>query len=50
MKDVEKGLEYVKASLGMEGFHLSEKAEELLRRYGKGEITRKEVVQAFKGM
>ncbi|SCY84934.1 antitoxin VbhA family protein [Lysinibacillus fusiformis] len=50
MEDLEKGLAYVKASLGMEGFTLSEKSEELLRQYGNAQITRKEVIEAFKGM
>lgn len=50
MKDLEKGLAYVKASLGMEGFTLSKQSEDLLRRYGKGQITRTEVIKAIKGM
>ena len=45
MSDIEKALEYVKATQAMEGFYLTPEQEDLIRKSLNGEITEEEFHQ-----
>jgi len=46
--DLEKKLDYIKATLGMEGLKMSKKTEKLIKAYNRGEKTEDEVLKALR--